>query len=270
MRTYREALKAKFSERVATNSRYSLRAYARDLDISPSYLSQVLNGSRGLTAKSAASLFNRIGIPGSDQKIFTLEIKKEHARTEKTRQLIQKQIDSSLQENHAHELTPEMFASMSNWFTLVIFQLFHLKDAPLHSRIQFTAYAEKKTGLPKEVIEHTITVLLELSLIKRAGKGLEPHHTTVWTTNGIPSSGIRQFHRQMIEQALNAIETQSLEERTLHSHQIPVLKSDVLQLNRDLLKFGNLILRKYGRAETRDAEIVYGLNLQLFKLSDTV
>ncbi len=268
MKTYRETLKSKFSERIAANSRYSLRAFARDLGLSPSYLSQVLSGSRGLTIKSAATLFQKLNISLSDQNIFILEIKKEHARSPKTKLLVQKQIETALQDKLAHQLTPEMFASMANWFSLVVFQLFYLKDAPTHSRPQFIRYCEGQLGLPVEVIEHTLSVLLDLELVKPVGKGLTPHHSTVWTTNDIPSAGIRQFHRQMIGRALDAIETQTLEERTLHSHQMPILKSDVPSLNRDMLKFGNLMLRKYGKTETCEGEVVYGLNLQLFKLSD--
>lgn len=268
MKTYREALRAKFSERVAMNSRYSLRALARDLALSPSYLSQVLNGSRGLTAKTATAVFQKLSFSESDQKIFGLEIKKEHSRTDKSKQLVQKMIDTALQEKLAHQLTPEMFDSMSNWFSLVLFQLFYLKDAPLNSRPKFIAYCEAKLGLPVPVIEHTIAVLLELQLIRVAGRGLEPHHTTVWTTNDIPSAGIRQFHRQMIDRAVQAIESQALEERTLLSYQLPILKSDAPHITRDLLKFGSLMLRKYGKAESRDGDTVYGLNFQLFRLSE--
>ena len=48
-RTYRDVLRAKLAQRCERNASYSLRAFARDLTLSPSYLSEVLNGKSFLS-----------------------------------------------------------------------------------------------------------------------------------------------------------------------------------------------------------------------------
>jgi transcriptional regulator with XRE-family HTH domain len=43
------------------NSRYSLRAFARDLRVSPSFLSEVLNGKYGISRQLARQIAERLG-----------------------------------------------------------------------------------------------------------------------------------------------------------------------------------------------------------------
>jgi cyanate lyase len=51
-----DILKNIFQERINKNPKYSLRAFARDIGLSPSLLSMVMSGQRQLTAKQAAKI----------------------------------------------------------------------------------------------------------------------------------------------------------------------------------------------------------------------
>ena len=265
VKTYREALKAKLNERMKANSRYSMRAFARDVDLSPSYLSQVLNGTRGLTAKKAPEVFKRLAFSTMDIRLFELEMKKEHSRAEKTKSTIQKQIDTTVQSHTAVSISPERFEMMSGWFSMVLLQLFGLKDAPVQSREKFLRFSAQKLQVPVQTIKDTIAVFLELGLVQETGKGYEALHSTVWTNSQVPSEAIRTFHRQMIEQALASIELQTMDERSLRSLQVAILKSDIPKISDEVIRFSNMILRKYGKTEA-DAETIYGVNFQVFRL----
>lgn len=269
MKSYRDALKGKLSERVLVNPRYSLRAFARDIGLSPSYLSQVLNGSRGLTGKKAPLVFKRLAFSDLDLKLFELEMKKEHSRADKTKRELQKQIDVALLNRNTLTLPAAHFELMSGWFAMVLLQLFFLKDAPLESEEKFVKFAAKKMSLPAQVVEHTISVFSELGIIKKVNRGLEPLHSSVWTNSEAPSTAIRAFHRQMIEQAISAIELQRMDERSLESLQLAVAKEDVPRMSEDIIKFSKILLRKYDRSNQRAGETVYGVNLQLFRLIES-
>jgi len=54
---YRELLKREFVAKTHKNSKYSLRAFARDLDVSCAFISQVLNEHRHLSERKG----NQIG-----------------------------------------------------------------------------------------------------------------------------------------------------------------------------------------------------------------
>lgn len=44
------------------NSHYSLRAYARDLETDPSYLSKIMNGRRRISRNLAAKIAKKLGV----------------------------------------------------------------------------------------------------------------------------------------------------------------------------------------------------------------
>jgi uncharacterized protein (TIGR02147 family) len=266
VKTYREALNAKLVDRMKANPRYSMRAFARDIGLSPSYLSQVLNGSRGLTTKKAPDVFKVLAFSAIDIRLFELEMKKEHSRAEKTKSTIQKQIDTTAQSHTARNIAPERFEKMSGWFSMVLLQLFFLKDAPVKSREKFWKFSAERLQVSESVIQATISIFLEMGLVQEQDRGYEPLHSTIWTNSKVPSQSIRNFHRQMIEQALASIESQSMDERSLRSLQVPILKSDIPKISDEVIRFSNMILRKYGRTESADAETIYGINFQVFRL----
>jgi hypothetical protein len=59
---YRILLNADFLERSNSNHSYSLRAYSRDLDVSPGFLSDVLRGKKALSVAKGREVFRKIGL----------------------------------------------------------------------------------------------------------------------------------------------------------------------------------------------------------------
>src|SRR5688572_10105767 len=82
---YREVLKEYLSRRCENNPRYSLRALARDLQMSPSRLSEALNGKAGISAASARKISERLGLGNQESQYFYLLVQKEHARCKHVR-----------------------------------------------------------------------------------------------------------------------------------------------------------------------------------------
>lgn len=65
-RGFRARLQAELARRCADNPRYSLRAFARDLGIDHSSLSQLLRGKRRLTERLVRELGERLGLPAAE------------------------------------------------------------------------------------------------------------------------------------------------------------------------------------------------------------
>src|SRR5689334_9211079 len=63
-------LQREYESRCARNSRYSLRAFARDVGLSPGGLSQVLRGRMGLSEKTASRIAERLGWSRPEQIHF--------------------------------------------------------------------------------------------------------------------------------------------------------------------------------------------------------
>lgn len=59
---YLIVLQAAFDERKLRNVKYSLRAFSRDLNIAPSYMSEVLKGKKKLSSESACKIALKLGL----------------------------------------------------------------------------------------------------------------------------------------------------------------------------------------------------------------
>jgi uncharacterized protein (TIGR02147 family) len=266
VKSYRQALQQVLSRRLSVNPRYSLRAFARDLKISPSFLSQVLGGKRGLTLAKATDIFCTLEFSPTEKKLLMLEIQKEQKRSDKKKAVVQKQIDTAVQLTGAYTFETDEFDRLSQWYVIAILQLLRMKDAPRKNKDQFCGWAAAKLGINIELVDTTLGELMGRKMISKEKAGLTAIHDTVWTSNQVPSGAIRSFHKQMIDKAKTAIEMQSVNDRFLQSIQFPVLKTSLPEIQSDILKFRNQMLRKHGRTATEDADTVYGLNLQLFRL----
>ncbi len=78
---YRDVLKAELIQRRAHSIHYSLRSFAKDLDISPSQLSRVLNGERGFSKTSAQKISRTLNLRSEANMRFMLKVQLLSARS---------------------------------------------------------------------------------------------------------------------------------------------------------------------------------------------
>lgn len=69
-----QCLLNEFNLRKTKNSRYSLRSYARFLEMDPSALSRVFSGNQFLSVKAAALVLRKFEMIGSDRHAFAVSV----------------------------------------------------------------------------------------------------------------------------------------------------------------------------------------------------
>jgi uncharacterized protein (TIGR02147 family) len=265
MSGYRVALREALARRVGANPRYSLRAFARDLGISPSYLSQVLSRARGLSPRNSGPVLERLGLSERERAIYQLEIRRDAFRNEQGRRKLQRQLDLVLEEARSITLANDAFAVISDWYPMVMLQLLVLDGAPRDSRARFAAFSARRLGIPRASARQALASLIRLGLVRENAGRLERVHDTVWAGGDVPSRAIRQFHRQMLQKAAAAMELQSLDERSFHALQIPMRRSDLVELEAMLVRFRKQVLAKFGRMDG-SADALVAVQLQRFSL----
>src|SRR5438128_1427996 len=82
---YKTILKEELAARCRQNPRYSLRAFARDLKIAPSRLSEILNGKQGLSRPAADKIARALGYGASEIERFCDLVESVHARSKRDR-----------------------------------------------------------------------------------------------------------------------------------------------------------------------------------------
>lgn len=87
MSSCRVILQQTLQSKQKKNSRYSLRAFARDLRVSPSFLSEVLNGKYGISRQLARQIAERLGFDAKESAHFCeladLEVTESRTRSRK-------------------------------------------------------------------------------------------------------------------------------------------------------------------------------------------
>lgn len=185
---YRLALRKNFQERKAKNSAYGLRAFARDLKISPTALSQVLSEKRNFSKKNALTVAEKLGFtPGQiDAMLITILA------------IVAKDRDENV-----HQLLEDEFCLISEWYHLAILSMAKT------GKVKWDAGSIAKTlGLKECEVLLALERLERLQLlVKKTGK-LKRSAQPIRTTLDIPSSAIKKYHREnlkLVEHALDEI-----------------------------------------------------------------
>lgn len=85
---YRSLLKEAFSKRCASRPQYSLRAFARDVQLSPSFLSRIFNGKRELTTARAEVVAGLLGWEGEQKDLFVKLVMKNTSPSNPSQDLV--------------------------------------------------------------------------------------------------------------------------------------------------------------------------------------
>ena len=124
--TIAEFLKMELEKRLSRNAHYSLRAFARDLEVTPPRLSRVLNQKRGISKQAAEQLANRLGLSENEKKYFIQLTEANHSRSRKAKESAQKNIAeiSSQYQN----LDEDTFKIISDWQHFALLTYLGLKN----------------------------------------------------------------------------------------------------------------------------------------------
>jgi uncharacterized protein (TIGR02147 family) len=250
------------------NSHYSLSAFARDLEISPSLLTRIFNGQRALSYKLAEKVifaFNLNEEQGKNLISATLEkatknskISKIKRKEAKTKFAFTKDVSQLIEDM-------ELFRSVSHWKHLAILNLIETDDFNPEP-----AWIGQRLGLSIIEIEDALSRLELLGLIKRKDQTWERIQKSLFFNTDHSHEAIRSYHRAMIQKASNELERKSqkdFERRLINSitvccshDQIDILKNKIDQFQDEILEL----------CATQSNQEVYQMNIQLFPLTKEI
>ncbi|WP_413291220.1 DUF4423 domain-containing protein [Bdellovibrio sp. HCB337] len=258
---YRRYLGEAFKLRAAKNPRYSWSAFARDLGLGVSTLSEVLNGKYGLSSVRAREVAKRLHLTESHCEHFCdlLAAQFSRSKEEKNRARLSAHLR---REGNEQTLTLDKFKTISEWYHMAILEL-----SETAGFVFDPDKMARRLGISTETVEESVNRLKRLGLVKVRGRKIKPtgSFTTV-ESKELASTAIRTFHKQIIDKAKAAIEGQSMEERELSSTVFSVAREDLEAAKKELQQFRRSFALKFSKnANKKD---VYCLSMQLFSLTE--
>lgn len=93
---YRQILARHFEKRRSINPRFSLRAFAAQLNMPASKLSEVLNEKKGISPSRANEIASILKLAGEEREIFNLSVRAMHSRNPKDKVTFQAELENYL------------------------------------------------------------------------------------------------------------------------------------------------------------------------------
>ena len=247
---FRVRLNEELARRCQQNPNYSLRAFAKFLEIDFSSLSKMMRGKRTVGPRVTLRLGNRLGLNPAEIHKYTSSRNQLKAETKSSREYLR--------------LTEDVFQVLSELYYYSILELTLVKGASAE-----TKWIADALGIPESETKIALERMERLEMIAKNDQGKwirikNPNITTL--VDGYTSSAHRKIQGQILNRAKVALETLPIEKRDQTSMTMAINSSKIPAAKRRIAKFRRELDDFLGEGDNLDQ--VYCLSVGLFPLTD--
>jgi uncharacterized protein (TIGR02147 family) len=255
----REYILLEYQIRKNRRSNYSLRAFARDLEFSPSSLNDFLKKRVGMSDHRIDMLSEKLGWSKNRTDYFKDLINSEFAKETSVRKM--SKMRSELQQKDTTSyLNAEQFQILNKWYNYVILEIVEIND---HIQVKEISEILKIT---QPETQKAIKNLIKSGLIIQTPTGLKPSRSTRQGGDEKPSDAIKNLHSQILQLAQTALYEKSMEDRESHSLIFSIKNEDKNKMNTEIRKALYTIVNKYATDIVPDStQIISFQSFQIYK-----
>ncbi len=243
----RHLLLRELERRCQQNPKYSLRAFAKALDLNPAMLSMVISGKRNLSKKMAKKIAAKLALNPDDTSSF---ISTAASREIFAQPIVPKYRDIAL----------DQFATISDWYHYGILSLVETKN--FKPNFQWIA---SRLGISVMEAKAAVERLERMELLDTTSKRWSQIGGDIMIENEVSTAATRHFQSQMLKLIQYSLENDPPNLRDISSITMAIRPEDIHMAKEEIRKFKihlmNL-LEKKGFAQE-----VYSLTVQLFPVS---
>lgn len=240
-------LTEEYLQRKNRNPMYSLRAFARDLGVSKTSLSDLFTRKRKLSRSNVMKVIEKLSMPPTKRELLFSELKRKPLKS------------SNEDEISKVMLEEDVFRLISDWYYIAILNLIKTKYNKANP-----ALVAAKLGISKLEAETAIERLLRLKLIEEKNGRYVRTSLPITTSRDIPSAAIRKYHRDNLKLAELSLDNDEVNLREFSSMTMAIDPSK-LPMAKDLLMKTKRKIEKI--LESGIPTEVYTLTFQLFPLT---
>lgn len=250
-----EVLNQEFSLRKDRNAAYSLRAFARDLELSPSRLSEVMKGKQGLSEANAEAVARKITRRPEERAFIKDLVLAGSARNQMVRELAKERLKEAREAASLRGLREDQFKLIADWYHGAILELTQLVDFQSNAN-----WISERLGIPQNLIEAALERLQKMGLLEIRGGRWIAKPEGYATLGEVPSSANRKFHRQILAMHAESLFADEMFERELISTILALPRERLPEFKRQLKDF---MVKFWQSAGDSPKDELYSLSLQL-------
>ena len=251
---FRLYLQEELVRRCKKNPRFSLRAFARTLDVEASALSKILNGKRTLTPKMLHRMCTQLGL-GPD------EVRNYESGLVSTRRATRTKPDAK---RNFQQVTADMFNAIADWYHYAIIELLTVQGFRPSA-----TWIARALGVSVPEVNFAVERLLRLGMLEITPEGQWVQRSGQLTTTGsdYSTAAFRKLQKQILEQAIDALETVPWEDRDQSSMTMAVSKPKLNEARERIKAFRRDLCAFLQDGSSHDE--VYQLSISMFPVTRT-
>lgn len=253
---FEDVLRNELLKRQRQNKSYSLRAFARFLDLNSAELSMILRSQRGMTKEKAERVCDRLELSPIDRESFFQSIKNRKKKNDDNS-------DNSLatyKERNSIKLDESYFEIISEWEHFAILSLMDNKDFASDLN-----WISNRLNLTISRLNRCIKNLENCGLIINKNGHLSKSYTDYKTTEDVISPALRKSHKEALELAGEKLISIPTESRDYSSRTLSIKVTDLPKAKELIREFRNKFAEMI---DSQEGEEVYQLNLQFMPLTN--
>ncbi len=218
---------------------YSLRAFARDLEMSPSSLCEFLSGRQGMSRERIMWIGRKISLSDEQVDHFCDLVETEFGRTSKDKKSAKVRVAARSKDN-ADRLSIEKFHFIADWYHLTLLEILSLPEKKYG-----TEELSEILGVSREIVKSGLQRLVNLGLIKKVGTYYEACSEATIAGDEGPSRAIQIYHEQFLQMHVDQVFKKSVDKRENISASLAIAEEDWPFLREEIKKSMIDILTKY-------------------------
>lgn len=254
----RHYLQFEFEARKKRRPHYSLRAFARDLELSPSALSEYLNGKLTFSEERVLHICKKIQLKANQVEHWIDLIRMESSSSKADREVASAKVRARATQEKG-SIALELFKVISDWYHFALLELIDIDE-----KYQDHKTAAKALGIDAKTVQVAWDSLIQVGLAEKTDGIYKASTLATFAGEDVPSEGLRNYHAGLISKALIAQEEQPIEKKEFVSIVFSYRSEDLKAIKDELYKFQVDLTNKYAQKKNKDS--VYCLSTQLFNL----
>lgn len=242
-----EFLNQVFEERKGRNTSYSVRAFARDLDIGKTTLSEVLSGKRKLSKNNLLKVCEKLEVSDHQKKLLESDNLQQRVSPQELENLYFKEDQLKL---------------IANWYYLAILNLTKVKKNKAEAK-----WIANRLGISDLQASEALDVLLRMKLLTIKRGKLVRTANPIHSTEDIPSKALKKHHEQMLHQAERSLYNDPTDIREISTVTMGVKSQDFDKARKLIRNFRKRFMKEIETTEVNSADEVYALGLHFFPLT---
>lgn len=262
---YRHFLKDRYAELKKAQRSFSYRYFSQKAGFaSPNFLKLVMEGQRNLSAEGARKFSHALKLGVKESRFFEILVQYNQTSDGAQKQSYYEQMLAFGDYRKAHHLVEAQYAYLTHWYYPAIVELAHLTN--FQENPQWIA-SELGDRISSREVRDALQVVESIGLLQRNKTGkLVPGHAALTTGPEAVTLAAYSYHKQILNLAQDAINTQAPDEREFAAITMAVTATQIAKLKEMIHNFRRTVVN-YLSTPDESADAVYQLGIQLFALS---